>query len=53
MLDNESGMLPLDLPEVSITRRLFRDGSSDYEINGVACRLLDVEELLFDSGVGR
>ena len=51
--DNASGRLPLDLPEVSITRRLYRDGSSDYEINGVACRLLDVQELLSDSGVGR
>ncbi|NND84725.1 MAG: AAA family ATPase, partial [Acidimicrobiia bacterium] len=53
IFDNTSGRLPLDLPEVSITRRLYRDGSSDYEINGVACRLLDIEELLSDSGVGR
>lgn len=53
VFDNSSGMLPLDLPEVSITRRLYRDGSSDYEINGVACRLLDIQELLSDSGVGR
>ncbi len=53
LLDNASGMLPLDLPEVSITRRLYRDGSSDYEINGVACRLLDIQELLSDSHVGR
>jgi chromosome segregation protein len=53
ILDNASGTLPLDLPEVSVTRRLYRDGSSDYEINGVACRLLDVQELLSDSGVGR
>ncbi len=53
VFDNESGMLPLDLPEVSVTRRLYRDGSSDYEINGVGCRLLDIQELLSDSGVGR
>lgn len=53
VLDNASGALPLDLPEVSVTRRLYRDGSSDYEINGVACRLLDIQELLSDSGVGR
>jgi chromosome segregation protein len=53
VFDNTSGMLPLDLPEVSVTRRLYRDGSSDYEINGVSCRLLDIQELLSDSGVGR
>ncbi len=53
VFDNGSRMLPLDLPEVSVTRRLYRDGSSDYEINGVGCRLLDIQELLSDSGVGR
>ncbi len=51
--DNLSRSLPLDLDEVSISRRLYRDGSSDYEINGVDVRLLDVQELLSDSGVGR
>ncbi len=53
VLDNADGALPLDLAEVSITRRLYRDGSSDYEINGASCRLLDISELLSDSGVGR
>src|SRR5680860_1518790 len=53
VIDNESRTLPLDLDEVSITRRLYRDGSSDYELNGVSCRLLDIEDLLSDSGVGR
>jgi chromosome segregation protein len=53
VFDNESRTLPLDLDEVSLTRRLYRDGSSDYELNGVACRLLDIQELLSDSGVGR
>ena len=53
IFDNGSRLLPLDLDEVSITRRLYRDGSSDYQINGVDCRLLDVRELLSDSGVGR
>lgn len=53
VFDNSAGMLPLDLPEVAITRRLYRDGSSDYEINGVGCRLLDIQELLSDSHVGR
>ncbi len=53
VFDNTSGQLPLDLAEVAITRRLYRDGSSDYEINGVGCRLLDIQDLLSDSGVGR
>ncbi len=53
VIDNTERMLPLDLDEVSLTRRLYRDGSSDYEINGVGCRLLDIQELLSDSGVGR
>ena len=53
IFDNGSRILPLDLDEVSITRRLYRDGSSDYQINGVDCRLLDIQELLSDSGVGR
>ncbi len=53
IIDNAERVLPLDLDEVSLTRRLYRDGSSDYEINGVGCRLLDVQELLSDSGVGR
>jgi chromosome segregation protein len=51
--DNADGSVPLDAPEVTITRRLYRDGTSDYEINGTACRLLDIQELLADSGVGR
>jgi len=51
--DNGDGGLPLDLPEVTITRRLYRDGTSEYEINGTACRLLDIQDLLSDSGVGR
>jgi chromosome segregation protein len=53
VFDNAGRELPLDLNEVAITRRLYRDGSSDYEINGVGCRLLDIQELLSDSGVGR
>lgn len=52
-LDNGSGRLEIDLPEVTITRRLYRDGTSEYEINGTPCRLLDIQELLADSGVGR
>ena len=53
VIDNAERRLPLDLDEVAIARRLYRDGSSDYEINGVNCRLLDIQELLSDSGVGR
>jgi len=53
VLDNGTRTMPLDLDEISITRRLYRDGSSDYQINGVDCRLLDVQELLSDGGVGR
>lgn len=53
LLDNADRALPLDLEEVSITRRLYRDGEAEYEINGVGCRLLDVQELLSDGGIGR
>lgn len=53
VIDNTERLIDLDLDEVSITRRLYRDGSSDYELNGVGCRLLDVQDLLSDSGVGR
>ncbi len=53
VIDNSSRTMPLDLEEISITRRLYRDGSSDYQINGVDCRLLDIQELLSDGGVGR
>jgi chromosome segregation protein len=52
-IDNADGALPIDYTEVSITRRMFREGSSEYEINGEQVRLLDVQELLSDSGIGR
>ena len=52
-IDNGDGALPIDYTEVSITRRMFRDGASEYEINGSSCRLLDIQELLSDSGIGR
>jgi chromosome segregation protein len=52
-IDNSDGALPIDYAEVSITRRTFRDGAGEYEINGSSCRLLDVQELLSDSGIGR
>ena len=52
-LDNSSGRLAVDGAEVTISRTLFRNGDSEYAINGTTCRLLDVQELLGDSGVGR
>jgi chromosome segregation protein len=52
-IDNADGVLPIAYAEVSITRRVFRSGAGEYEINGSACRLLDVQELLSDSGIGR
>ncbi|MHA6621263.1 chromosome segregation protein SMC [Pseudonocardia sp. DLS-67] len=52
-IDNSDGALPIDYSEVSITRRMFRDGAGEYEINGSSCRLLDIQELLSDSGIGR
>ncbi len=52
-IDNGDGALPIEYAEVSIARRLFRSGESEYEINGQHCRLLDIQELLSDSGIGR
>jgi chromosome segregation protein len=52
-IDNSSGQLPVDLAEVTITRTLFRSGDSEYALNGAQCRLLDIQELLSDTGVGR
>ncbi len=52
-IDNSDNLLPIEYSEVSITRRMFRDGGSEYEINGTSCRLMDVQELLSDSGIGR
>jgi chromosome segregation protein len=52
-LDNADGRLPIDGAEVTISRTLFRNGDSEYAINGTTCRLLDIQELLSDSGVGR
>lgn len=50
---NDDAIMPLDLAEITVTRRLFRDGTSEYELNGVSCRLLDIQELLSDGGIGR
>lgn len=52
-IDNTDGALPIEYSEVTISRTLFRNGASEYAINGEQCRLLDVQELLSDSGLGR
>ncbi|WP_223910032.1 AAA family ATPase [Actinomyces capricornis] len=52
-IDNSDGALPIDYTEVTISRTLFRGGGSEYHINGTQCRLLDVQELLSDTGLGR
>ena len=52
-IDNADGALPIEYAEVTISRTLFRNGASEYAINGETCRLLDVQELLSDSGLGR
>ena len=52
-IDNSVGILPIEFTEVTITRTLFRTGDSEYAINGVPCRLLDIQDLLSDTGVGR
>lgn len=52
-IDNTDGALPIDYAEVTITRTMFRNGGSEYAINGTPSRLLDIQELLSDSGIGR
>ncbi|GGG65025.1 chromosome partition protein Smc [Kocuria dechangensis] len=52
-IDNADGALPIEYSEVTISRTLFRTGGSEYAVNGRACRLLDIQELLSDSGLGR
>ncbi|MBT1676485.1 AAA family ATPase [Curtobacterium aurantiacum] len=52
-IDNSDGLLPIEYSEVTIARTLFRNGGSEYAINGENCRLLDVQELLSDTGLGR
>jgi chromosome segregation protein len=52
-IDNADGALPIEYAEVTISRTMFRNGGSEYAINGSTCRLLDVQELLSDSGIGR
>jgi len=53
VIDNSSGSLPIEFTEITVTRTLYRSGDSEYSMNGVPCRLLDIQELLSDAGVGR
>jgi len=53
MLDNTDNLLPLDYSDVTISRRLYRSGESDYFINNTRCRLKDIQELFMDTGIGR
>src|SRR5215207_4714657 len=52
-IDNSAGLLSIEYTEVTVTRHLYRSGESEYAINGTPCRLLDIQELLSDTGVGR
>ena len=52
-IDNSDGALPIEYAEITLTRLLFRSGQSEYSLNGDHCRLLDIQELLSDSGLGR
>ena len=52
-IDNADGALPIEYAEVSVTRLMFRSGESEYSLNGTRCRLVDVQELMSDSGIGR
>ena len=52
-IDNSEGMLPIEFKEISVARRVYRSGESEYSINGEACRLKDIQMLFMDTGVGR
>ncbi|MBR5228321.1 MAG: AAA family ATPase, partial [Firmicutes bacterium] len=52
VMDNSDGNLPIDFAEVSITRRMYRSGESEYYINNTQCRLRDIRELIMDTGIG-
>ncbi|HUR13790.1 MAG TPA: chromosome segregation protein SMC [Mycobacteriales bacterium] len=52
-IDNTDGALPIEYAEVTVSRLMFRDGASEYAINGTRCRLVDIQELMSDSGIGR
>ena len=53
MIDNSAGLIPVPMTEIEISRTIFRSGDSEYRIGGQVVRLLDVQELLSESGIGR
>ena len=52
-LNNEDHKLPVDYEEVTVTRKLYRSGESEYLINGASCRLKDINEMFYDTGIGK
>ena len=52
-LDNADHKLPIEYDEVTVSRRLYRSGESEYKINGTSCRLKDINELFYDTGIGK
>ena len=52
-MDNSDHKLPIEFDEVTVTRRVYRSGESEYRINGSACRLKDINELFYDTGIGK
>ena len=52
-LDNSDHKLPVEFEEVTVTRKLYRSGESEYMINGAACRLKDINEMFYDTGIGK
>ena len=53
VIDNQDGRMPVEFTEVQVTRRVFRSGESEYRINGAACRLKDIQEMFYDTGIGK
>jgi chromosome segregation protein len=53
VIDNSAGLIPVPMSEIEVSRTIFRSGDSEYRIGGRVCRLLDVQELLSESGIGR
>src|ERR687884_2175540 len=53
VIDNGAGIIPVPMTEIEISRAIFRNGDSEYRIGGQVCRLLDVQELLSETGIGR
>ena len=52
-LANESGILPIDMPEITIRRRLYRSGESEYFVNSTPAKLKEIRELFYDTGIGK